>query len=127
MVNVHGVDFAANQSELVEGIVRELLKEGGCAVCALPTMKPHGELQMTMASPEPGPGRQSGVFPRIRPGLNEATILRPAHTRTGENISKLNKLSRREVLQMVRTWRQEVAVEEKVTGMSTGMSLVQQH
>ena len=31
MPNVHGVEFNANQSELVKDIVRELLKDGSCA------------------------------------------------------------------------------------------------
>jgi hypothetical protein len=111
MPNVHGVEFAANQSEFVKDIVRELLKDGNCAVYAVPHMKPHGELRMAMTPPEPGPRRQVGVFLRIRPGLNEATILRPTDARTGENISKLNKFSRPQILEMIRVWRQELTTE----------------
>jgi hypothetical protein len=37
MPNVHGIEFNANQSELVKEIVRELLKDGDCAVYAVHT------------------------------------------------------------------------------------------
>ena len=42
MPNVHGIEFNANQSELVKDLVRELLKDGNCAVYALNNMKPNG-------------------------------------------------------------------------------------
>jgi hypothetical protein len=45
MANVHGIEFNANQSELVKGLIRELLKDGNCAAYALPDMKPNGELR----------------------------------------------------------------------------------
>lgn len=32
MPNVHGIEFNANQSELVKDLIRELLKDGSCAV-----------------------------------------------------------------------------------------------
>jgi hypothetical protein len=73
MANVHGIEFNANQSELVKDIVRDLLKDGNCAVYAVPHIKPNGELRMASASPIPGPRRQHGVFLRIRPGVSEAT------------------------------------------------------
>ena len=68
MANVHGIEFSSNQSELVKGLTRELLKDGNCAVYALPHMKPNGELRMACTPPAPGPRRQHGVFLRIRPG-----------------------------------------------------------
>ncbi len=54
MPNVHGIEFNANQSELVKDIVRELLKDGQCSVYAVPHMKPDGELRMASTPPEPG-------------------------------------------------------------------------
>jgi hypothetical protein len=48
MANVHGIEFSSNQSDLVKGLIRELLKDGNCAVYALPHMKPNGELRMAL-------------------------------------------------------------------------------
>jgi hypothetical protein len=67
MPNAHGVEFNANQSELVKDIVRELLKDGNCAVYAVPHIKPNGELRMASTPPMPRTRRQRGVFLRIRP------------------------------------------------------------
>ena len=39
MPNVHGIEFNANQSELVKDLIRELLKDGNCAVYALNNMQ----------------------------------------------------------------------------------------
>ncbi len=55
MPNVHGIEFNANQSELVKDLVRELLKDGNCAVYALNNMKPNGELRMATTPPTPKP------------------------------------------------------------------------
>jgi hypothetical protein len=107
MPNVHGVEFHANQSELVKEMVRELLKDGDCAVYAVPHIKPHGELRMATTPPIPGPRRQKGVFLRIRPGVNEATIVRPLNAKAGEPLTKLNKFSRLELLDVIRVWRQQ--------------------
>jgi hypothetical protein len=107
MPNVHGIEFNANQSELVKEIVRELLKDGHCAVYAVPHIKPNGELRMASTPPIPGPRRQRGVFLRIRPGVNEATLLRPMNAKAGEPLAKLNKLSRLELLEVIRIWRQQ--------------------
>jgi hypothetical protein len=107
MPNVHGIEFNANQSELVKEIVRELLKDGHCAVYAVPHMKPNGELRMASTPPIPGPRRQRGVFLRIRPGVKEATLLRPMNAKAGEPLAKLNKLSRLELLEVIRIWRQQ--------------------
>jgi hypothetical protein len=107
MTNVHGIEFNANQSELVKEIVRELLKDGHCAVYAVPHIKPNGELRMASTPPIPGPRRQRGVFLRIRPGVNEATLLRPMNAKAGEPLAKLNKLSRLELLEVIRIWRQQ--------------------
>lgn len=107
MTNVHGIEFNANQSELVKEIVRELLKDGHCAVYAVPHIKPNGELRMASTPPIPGPRRQRGVFLHIRPGVNEATLLRPINAKAGEPLAKLNKLSRLELLEVIRIWRQQ--------------------
>jgi len=107
MPNVHGVEFNANQSELVKEIVRELLKDGNCAVYAVPHIKPNGELRMASRPPVPWPRTQKGVFLRIRPGVNEATIVRPMNAKAGEPLTKLNKFSRLELLEIVRLWRQQ--------------------
>jgi hypothetical protein len=107
MPNVHGIEFNANQSELVKEIVRELLKDGHCAVYAVPHIKPNGELRMASTPPIPGPRRQRGVFLRIRPGVKEATLLRPMNAKAGEPLAKLNKLSRLELLEVIRIWRQQ--------------------
>jgi hypothetical protein len=113
MPNVHGVEFNANQSELVKDIVRELLKEGNCAVYAVPHIKPNGELRMASTPPVPGPRRQKGVFLRIRPGVNEATIIRPMNAKAGEPLTKLNKFSRLGLLEIVRVWRQQTMPDSR--------------
>ena len=40
MPNVHGIEFDVNQAELVKDLVRELLKDGDCAVYAVHNMQP---------------------------------------------------------------------------------------
>ena len=107
-VNVHGIEFGANQAELVKDVIRELLKDGNCAVFAVPHMKPHGELRMASTPPDPGPRRQHGVFLRILPGLNEATVVRPTNATAGEAITKLTKFSRPELVNIIRLWREQV-------------------
>ena len=109
MANVHGVEFNANQSELVKDIVRELLKDGNCAVYAVSHIKPNGELRMASTPPIPGPRRQHGVFLRVRPGVNEATIVRPMHANAGEPLAKLTKFNRHDLLQVIRVWREQTA------------------
>lgn len=110
MPNVHGIEFNTNQSELVKDIVRELLKDGNCSVYALPHIKPTGELRMT-STLNAGPRRQRGVFLRIRPGVNEATIMRPINATAGEPINKLSKFSRPELLEVIRIWREQTRIE----------------
>jgi len=107
MPNVHGVEFNANQSELEKRVVRELLKDGNCAVYAVPHIKPHGEIRVASIPPLPKPRRQKGVFLRIRPGRNEATIVRPMNAKAGEPLNKLTKFSRLELLETIRVWRQQ--------------------
>jgi hypothetical protein len=109
MPNVHGVEFNANQSELVKDIVRELLKDGSCAAYAVSHIKPNGELRMASTPPIPGPRRQHGVFLRIRPGVNEATIVRPMNATAGEPLAKLTKYNRQELLAIIRIWREQTA------------------
>lgn len=107
MPNVHGIEFSANQSELVKDIVRELLKDGDCAVYAVPHMKPSGELRMASTPPYPRPRRQRGVFLRIRPGVNEATAVRPMNAKAGEQLTKITKFSQADLLEVIRIWRKQ--------------------
>jgi hypothetical protein len=107
MPNVHGIEFNANQSDLVKDIVRELLKDGDCAVYAVPHMKPSGELRMASTPPYPRPRRQRGVFLRIRPGVNEATAVRPMNAKAGEQLTKITKFSQAELLEVIRIWRKQ--------------------
>jgi|SRR5580658_7201170 hypothetical protein len=109
MANVHGIEFSSNQSELVKGLIRELLKDGNCAVYALPHMKPDGELRMACTPPAPGPRRQHGVFLRIRPGVYAAVVIRPMHAKTGAEETRITKYSQQELLAMIRLWREEVS------------------
>jgi hypothetical protein len=62
MPNVHGIEFDGNQAELVKDLVRELLKDGNCAVYAVPTMKPDGELRMAPTPPVPGHDGSEAYF-----------------------------------------------------------------
>ena len=119
MPNVHGIEFNANQSELVKDVVRELLKDGNCAVYAVPHMRPAGELRMSSTPPLPGPKRQHGVFLRIRPGVNEATVVRPMNAKAGEPITKLTKFSRPELLEVIRVWREQTMPESGGEAMSS--------
>ena len=116
MPNVHGVEFNTNQSELVREVVRELLKDGNCAVYPVPHIKPHGELRMASTPPMPSKKRQKGVFLRIRPGVNEATILRPMNAKAGDPLTKLNKMSRLEILEVIRVWRQQTMPDSRENG-----------
>ena len=104
---VHGIEFNANQSELVRELVRELLKDGSCAAYPVPGIEPHGELRMATTLPIPSKRQQEGVFLRVRPGVNEATIVRPMNAKAGDPLTKLNKLSRLELLEVIRVWRQQ--------------------
>src|ERR1700742_1167167 len=113
MPNVHGIEFNANQSELVKDIVRELLKDGNCTVYAVPHMRPAGELRMASTPPLPGPKRQDGVFLRIRPGVNEATVVRPMNAKAGEPLTKLTKFNRLELLEVIRVWRRQTMPDSR--------------
>jgi hypothetical protein len=124
MPNVHGVEFNANQSELVGEIVRELLKDGNCAVYPVPHIKPHGELRMASTPPIPNKRRQKGVFLRIRPGVNEATILRPMNAKAGVPLTKLNKMSRLELLEVIRVWRQQTMPDSRDNVPQSGLRAV---
>jgi hypothetical protein len=105
---VHGIEFSSNQSELVKGLIRELLKDGNCAVYALPHMKPNGELRMASTPPAPSPRHQHGVFLRIRPEVNAAVAIRPMNAKTGAERTNLSKYSQQELLETIRLWRKEV-------------------
>jgi hypothetical protein len=109
MANVHGIEFSFNQLELVKGLIRELLKDGNCAVFAVPHMKPDGELRMACTPPAPSPRHQRGVFLRIRPGVKAAVAIRPMNVKTGEEQTNITKYSQQELLEMIRVWRKEVS------------------
>ena len=109
MANVHGIEFSSSQSELVKGLVRDLLKDGNCAVYALPHMKPSGELRMASTPPAPGPRRQHGVFLRIRPGLKAAVAIRPLNAKSGEEQTEITKYSQQALCELIRVWRKEVS------------------
>jgi hypothetical protein len=127
MPNVHGVEFNANQSELVKDIVRELLKDGNCAVYAVSHIKPNGELRMASTPPIPGPRRQHGVFLRIRPGVNEATVVRPMNAKAGEPLSKLTKFNRPQLLEVIRVWREQTMPESCDSTGSAALAEAHQH
>jgi hypothetical protein len=107
MPNVHGIEFNANQAELVKDLVRELLKDGNCAVYALDNMKPNGELRMASTPPAPTPREVGGVFLRIRPGEREAIIIRPMNAKAGEKSFPVSKITQVQTLELVRTWRKQ--------------------
>jgi hypothetical protein len=95
---VHGIEFSSNQSELVKNLIRELLKDGDCAVYALPHMKPNGELRMACTPPAPNPRHQHGVFLRIR----------PKNAKAGSEQTSITKYSQHELLETIRSWRREI-------------------
>jgi hypothetical protein len=111
MPNVHGIEFNANQSDLVKDLVRELIKDGNCSVYAVLHMRPHGELRMASIAAPGEPRRQHNVFLRIRPGVNGATVVRPLNAKAGEPIAKLTKFSRPELVTIIRTWREQITVD----------------
>jgi hypothetical protein len=116
---VHGIEFSASQAELVKDLIRELLKDGNCVVYALPNMKPDGELRIAATSPNPGPKSARGVFVRIRPGLHEATLIRPMNAKAGEPFSKITKITQPELLRVIRVWRKEVPSDIASLGKAT--------
>ena len=124
MPNVYGVEFNANQSELVRELVRELLTDGNCAVYPVPHIKPHGELRIASTPPIHSQARQKGIFLRIRPGVNEATILRPMNAKAGDPLTKLNKLSRLELLAVIRVWRQQTMPKPRENVPQTGLRAI---
>ena len=107
MPNVHGIEFNANQAELVKDLIRELLKDGNCDVYALHNMKPSGELRMATTPPSSTPRKVGGVFFRIRPDLREAIIIRPMNAKAGEKYIPVSKITQAATLEIVRTWRKQ--------------------
>ena len=107
MPNVYGIEFNPNQAELVKDLIRELLKDGDCAVYALHNMQPRGELRMATTLPNSTQKENRGVFVRIRPGLREAVILRPTGARGGEEFMPVSRHTQAETLEMIRTWRRQ--------------------
>src|SRR5215470_15327953 len=104
---VHGIEFNANQAELVKDLIRELLKDGNCAVYALNNMKPNGELRMASTPPAPTPREAGGGFLRIRPGEREAMIVRHMNAKAGEKYIAVSKISQAQTLELIRTWRKQ--------------------
>jgi hypothetical protein len=107
MPNVHGIEFNADQAELVKDLIRELLKDGDCAVYALHNMQPRGELRMATTPPSSTQRKTGGVFLRIRPGLREAIIVRPMNAKAGEKHIPVSRLTQAETLETIRTWRKQ--------------------
>jgi hypothetical protein len=107
MPNVHGIEFNPNQAELVKDLIRELLKDGDCAVYALHNMQPRGELRMAATPPSSTQRKLGGVFLRIRPGLREAIIVRPMNAKAGEKFMPVSRLTQDETLEIVRIWRKQ--------------------
>jgi hypothetical protein len=124
MPNVHGIEFNSNQAELVKDLVRELLKDGNCAVYALNNMKPNGELRMASTPPAPTPREVGGVFLRIRPGTKEAVIVRPMNAKAGERYIPVAKMTQAQTLDTVRTWRKQTGSLPIQMRTSTGPQLV---
>jgi hypothetical protein len=111
MSNVHGVEFRDQQAELVNKLIRELLKDGECAIYAQRDIRPNGELRIALKPPVAGPNRDAGVFLRLRPGINAPTIIRPIHAKTGEIFMKLEKYTWVEMLAIIRIWRKQTALD----------------
>jgi hypothetical protein len=107
MPNVHGVEFSANQSELVKDLIREVLKDGSCAVYALHNMKPNGELRVASTLPGTTPRDHGGVFLRIRPGIREAVLVRPMNAKAGEKYIPVARMTQAQTLEVVRAWRKQ--------------------
>jgi hypothetical protein len=107
MPNVHGIEFNPTQAELVKDLIRELLKDGDCAVYALHNMQPRGELRMAATPPGPTQRKLGGVFLRVRPGLREAMIVRPMNAKAGEKYIPVSRLAQAETLEIIRTWRKQ--------------------
>jgi len=125
MPNVHGIEFNSNQSELVKDLIRELLKDGNCVVYALNNIKPNGELRMAATPPGSVPRETGGVFLRIRPGVNEATIVRPMNAKAGEKNIPVSKITQAQTLETVRTWRRQTnSLPIVPRGSSSGPRLI---
>jgi hypothetical protein len=125
MPNVHGIEFNSNQSELVKDLVRELLKDGNCAVYPLTNMKPSGELRMASTPPAPTPREVGGVFLRIRPGTREAVIVRPMNAKAGERLIPVSKMTQAQTLEIIRTWRKQTgSLPTRPQAISDGPQLV---
>jgi hypothetical protein len=107
MPNVYGIEFNADQAELVKDLIRELLKDGNCDVYALHNMQPRGELRMATTPPSSTPRKVGGVFLRIRPGLREAIIVRPMNAKAGEKYIPVSRITQAETLEIVRIWRKQ--------------------
>jgi hypothetical protein len=105
MPNVHGIEFDASQAELVKDLVRELLKDGDCVVYPVHNMQPKGELRMAATPPGTTQRKLGGVFFRVRPGTQEALIVRPMNAKAGQKFTKVDRASQVATLALIRTWR----------------------
>jgi hypothetical protein len=125
MPNVHGIEFNPNQADLVKDLIRELLKDGDCAVYALHNMQPRGELRMATTPPSTTQRKTGGVFFRVRPGLREAIIVRPMNAKAGEKYIPVSRLAQAETLEIIRTWRKQTgSLPDRPQPESTGPKLV---
>jgi hypothetical protein len=88
------IEFSPDQCELVKNLIRELLKDGDCAVYPLPHMKPDGELQMAHTSPG-----------HIRADANAAIVIRPGSPQSETNGDIFTRGAQPELLKMIRSWR----------------------
>jgi hypothetical protein len=66
------------------------------------------------------------VFLRIRPGVNEATVVRPMNATAGEPLTKLTKFNRHELLEIIRVWREQTASCDEST-VSAELAEAHQH
>lgn len=124
MPNVHGIEFDSNQSELVKDLIRELLKDGNCVVYALNNIKPNGELRMAATPPGTVPRETGGVFLRVRPGVREATIVRPMNAKAGEKFMPVAKITQAQNLEIIRTWRKQTGSVPAIPRNSNGPRLI---
>jgi hypothetical protein len=125
MPNVHGIEFNPDQGELVKDLIRELLKDGDCAVYALHNMQPRGELRMATTPPSSTQRKTGGVFLRVRHGLREATIVRPMNAKAGEKFMPVSRLNQAETLEIIRTWRKQTgSLQPRPRAETAGPQLV---
>jgi len=68
-------------------------------------MQPKGELRMASTPPGSTQRKLGGVFFRVRPGTQEALIVRPMNAKAGQKFTKVDRASQVATLALIRTWR----------------------